>query len=373
MEWVVFLVLAALTVLVAALVFIFRSNSRDRDLALIALQQNMMKQMQEDGVSLRKEFSQSLHESMQNISTVLGGVSTQLNKRMEETNTTLGRTQNNVGDRLDNAAKVIHNLQNQLGTLEESSRRMLDIGQGLKNLENVLRNPKIRGNMGEFFLEDLLRQVLPTGSYGIQHSFRSGVTVDAVVYVGDNLLPIDSKFPVESFVRFLTIPDDEPDKKKKEYRAFIATIKHHANDIAKKYICPDENTFDFAFMYIPAENVYYETIIRNDGTINSDSLYSWLLQKKVIPVSPNSLYAYLQVILLGLKGMKIQESAKEILQGLDQLSGDLRRFQSDYSVLGKHIKNAGNTFEGGNKYLEKFQGRYDQLLQTKEYRGITKE
>ena len=164
--------------------------------------------------------------------------------------------------------------------------------------------------MGEFFLEDLLRQILPASAYSTQYAFKSGDVVDAVIRVGDPLVSVILKFPLETFVRLINTPDDNPEAKAREKRAFVQAIKKHADSIAKKYILlPQENTFDFALMYIPAGNVYYETIIRDDLMGGEGSLYAWLLQRKVIPVSPNSLYAYLQVIVMGLKGLRIQTPA----------------------------------------------------------------
>ena len=182
-----------------------------------------------------------------------------------------------------------------------------------------------------------------------------------MIRLGDALCPVDSKFPLESFVRLTKIPDADTETRAREKKVFVQAIKKHADSIAKKYILPQENTFDFAFMYIPAENVYYETIIRDDLMDGEGSLYEWLLKRRVIPVSPNSLYAYLQVIVMGLKGMRIQESAKQIMQGLGHLSNDLSRCRDDFGVLGKHIKNAANTYDGVGKRLEKFSDRYTLL------------
>jgi DNA recombination protein RmuC len=215
--------------------------------------------------------------------------------------------------------------------------------------------------MGEFFLEDLLRQILPPEHYRIQHSFKSGETVDCVIQLGESLVSVDSKFPLESFVRLVQLPEDQVEQKKREKRAFVTALKKHADAISKKYICPDEGTFDFALMYIPAENIYYETIIRDDLLSDEGSLYSYLLTRKVIPVSPNSLYAYLQVIVTGLKGMRVQEHAKQILADLKRIEGDMTKFREDYSVLGKHLKNATGSYEESSKRLDRFQGRFEKL------------
>jgi len=332
----------------------------------LLLQQQMQGQMQKEISLLREELSRSLLETSKASREQVSALTQQLNERMKETATTLQNTQSSVGQRLDNATQVVGELQRKLGNLEESSKKIYELGQGLSELKDILKNPKLRGNMGEFFLEDLLRQILPPDHYKIQHSFRSGETVDAVINLGNSLVSIDSKFPLETFVRLVQIGDDEPDRKKKEKKAFVSAIKKHAEAISKKYILPNEGTFDFALMYIPAENIYYETIIRDDLIDDEGSLYAHLLGKKVIPVSPNSLYAYLQVIVLGLRGLKIQESAKQILNDLARLSGDLGKFRDDYSILGKHLKNASGSYEEGTKRLEKFQQHYSSLTEGEE-------
>lgn len=308
----------------------------------------------------RRKNSDSALQALQSQIALL---SSQLNERMKETSTTLHSSQNSMGQRLDHATSVVALLERKLGQLEESSKKIYALGEGLQELRDVLKSPKLRGNTGEFFLEELLRQILPSEHYRIQHSFKSGQIVDAVILVGDHAVSLDSKFPLESFVRMVQMPEADVDGRKREKKAFIQAIKRHADSIAEKYILTDEGTFDFALMYIPAENVYYETIIRDENNGEESSLYAYLLQKRVIPVSPHSLYAYLQVITLGLRGMRVEEHARQITQNIQRLSSELHRFSSEYSVLGKHLKNAAGSFEEGHKRLDKFQGKLDSLTE----------
>jgi DNA recombination protein RmuC len=195
-------------------------------------------------------------------------------------------------------------------------------------------------------LERLLEDILPRQNYALQHHFRSGEAVDAVIRIGDYLVPIDSKFPLEDFQRVVAAEDE--DSRASLRRQFVRTVKKHI-DAVTKYIVPDEGTFDFALMYIPAENVYYETILR-DGAEGSE-LYSYALAKRVIPVSPNSFYAYLQVIILGLKGLHIEQTAGEILGQLGRLQGDLDDFQQEYDTLGGHIQRAANKYDDAGRKL----------------------
>lgn len=303
---------------------------------------------------LRKAPKQDT-SALQLLQSQVAQLSQQLNERMKETTGTLTSTQAAVGQRLDHATSVVALIERKLGALEESSRQIFALGEGLQELRDVLKSPKLRGNMGEFFLEDLLRQILPQEHFRIQHSFKSGEVVDAVIQLGESKVSVDSKFPLESFVRLSQLPESEPELRRREKKAFCAAIKRHADSIARKYIVPNEGTFDFALMYIPAENVYYECIIRDDT--EEDSLYSYLLSRKVIPVSPNSLYAYLQVIVLGLRGLRVETHARKIAEDLQRLHGELGRFREEYGVLGRHLRNAAGSFEEGNKRLEKFEGR----------------
>lgn len=354
--------LVALASFAAVLVLLKKLNApKEVDNTQLLLQQQMQAQMQQEIHALREEVARSLKDSTQTAGQQIATLAQQLNERMKETATTLQTTQSSVGQRLDNAAQVVGQLKQKLGQMEESSKKIYDLGQGLQELKDILKNPKLRGNMGEFFLEDLLRQILPTGHYAIQHCFKSGETVDCVIHLGDAMVSVDSKFPLESFVRLVQISDDQIDVKKREKRAFVTALKKHADAISKKYILPDEGTFDFALMYIPAENIYYETIIRDDLIDEEGSLYAYLMQRKVIPVSPNSLYAYLQVIVTGLKGMRVQEHAKAILADLKRIEGDMTKFRDDYNVLGKHLKNAAGSYDESNKRLDKFQGKFEKL------------
>jgi DNA recombination protein RmuC len=293
--------------------------------------------------------------ALQMLQSQVAQLSSQLNERMKETSSTLHASTAAVGQRLDHAAATVAQLERKLGAIEESGKRLHALGEGLQELRDVLKSPKLRGNMGEFFLEDLLRQILPGEHYDTQFAFRSGEAVDAVIRIGECLVCVDSKFPLESFVRLQQLPESDPEGKRRERKAFATAIKRHADSIAKKYILPDEGTYDFALMYIPAENVYYETILRDD--LGEESLHSYLLGRRVIPVSPTSLYAYLQVIVLGLRGLKVETHARKISQDLQRLSGDLARFHTEYAVLGKHLKNAGGSYDEGTRRLEKFEGR----------------
>ena len=253
----------------------------------------------------------------------------------------------------DSSRKSFERLAGNLGELAKATEQMMEVGKTISSLEDLLRPPKLRGGMGELLLGELLSQVLP-GNYELQYHFKSGATVDAVIRLGDAMVPVDSKFPLEAFRRLGEAEDEAAAKQ--ERKGFIKSVKARIDEIATKYILPDEGTYDFALMYIPAENVYYEAILKDE---ESAGLLPYALEKRVIPVSPNSFYAYLQVIIRGLKGMRIEERAGQILDYLSRLQGDEERFRSDFDTLGGHIENARKKYEEAERRLNRFE---DKLL-----------
>ncbi|MFC2060311.1 DNA recombination protein RmuC [Chloroflexota bacterium] len=264
-------------------------------------------------------------------------------QRWKEQGNTLSKI---VGERLDGTIQVFGEVQKGLGELTQRTREIQEIGKNISSLQEILQAPKFRGGLGELLLERLLADILPSHNYSLQYRFRSGEIVDAVILIGGNLVPIDSKFPLEDFERIVKA-ESEPERITLR-RQFNRTIKKHIDSVTK-YILPDENTFDFALMYIPAENIYYETILRAHE--EEGDIYAYSLKKKVIPVSPNSLYAYLQAIVLGLRGLHIEKTAREILGHLGRLQGDLTSFQNDYDVIGGHIRNAARKYEEAGRKL----------------------
>jgi DNA recombination protein RmuC len=211
--------------------------------------------------------------------------------------------------------------------------------------------PKLRGNLGEYLLEDLLKQVFPAQNYQMKYSFKNNTQVDAIIRLGDQIVPIDSKFPLESFQRL--VDAKEPEQKKTAKKEFIGSVKVRIDEIAGKYINPQEGTFEFALLYIPAENVFYETII-NDSLTNKDyEIFNYAIKRHVIPVSPNSFYAYLMAIAYGLKGFKIEQQTKTIIGELAQVQDKFSRFFVDFSLVGKHISNASQKYDETVKKAEK--------------------
>ncbi len=259
-----------------------------------------------------------------------------------------------MNTRLDNAAKVVGDLREKVGQIHE-------VGKAAAELVNIMRAPKLRGGMGELFLGDLLAQILPPEHYELQHRFKGGETVDAVIKIGARLVPVDAKFPYENFKRVLEAATESD--RVTARKQFLRDVKKHVDAIATKYILPDEGTYDFALMYVPAENVYYETIIKEEAAAADHQLLGYALQKRVIPVSPNSFYAYLQTILLGLKGMQVEARAQEILATLQRLRGDFDRLAENFRLVGKHLTNAGSAYSDTEKTLTKLDAKLGQIEQ----------
>jgi DNA recombination protein RmuC len=250
----------------------------------------------------------------------------------------------------DNAARVVGEMKQNLGELSKATQRV-SMSARTSQASRDLKGGKLRGVIGELFLGDLLAQILPVNHFTLQHRFKSGEAVDAAIKIGQHLVPVDSKFPLENFKRITEGRTDEERKAAK--KKFVVDVKKHMDAIADKYILPEEGTFPFALMYIPAENVYYETIIKDENVGEERSLSTYALGRKVIPVSPNSFYAYLQAIVLGLKGLQIEKSAQKIFNHLAQLRGDFERFSKEFEILGAHLNNARGKYDEAEKRLDR--------------------
>src|SRR5262245_37009623 len=284
-------------------------------------------------------------------------VTAEVNRRLQDGMALMQDAQKTMGQRLDEASRAVTEVHGQLGALGEATRRMEQVGRDIAGLEQILRAPKIRGAFGELLLERLLAEILPVEAYRLQHEFRSGDKVDAAIVVADRLVPVDSKFPLENFRRMLEESDEE--RRGQARRAFLRDVRGRIDEIAKKYIVPDEGTFEFALMYIPAENVYYEVILRDEA--GEEALLGYALARRVVPVSPNSFYAYLQVILLGLRGLRIEQNAREILGALGRLQADAARLREHFDTLGRHITNAKNKYDETTTSLARLEGKIEDV------------
>ena len=284
-------------------------------------------------------------------------ISAQVNDRLNQMNQSIQEANKIIGQNLGSATSAFGSVKEQLGKLEETNKQIIAISRDISSLQELLRAPKFRGAMGETLLENLLSQVLPKEHYQAQYRFKSTDAVDAVICLGERLVPVDAKFSLENFQKMQDASDEQT--KESLRKKFIQDVKNRINEIAAKYILPAENTYDFALMYIPAENVYYEVIIKED-------IFSYSMLKKVIPVSPNTFYAYLQVICMGLRGLKVEENAKMILKSLGALSIETDKFKEDFDTLGSHLLNASSKYADAEKRFDKVNKRLVDIRDTKQ-------
>lgn len=324
---------------------------REQESAFLLLQQQID--------SMRDQVSRSLEGSGQLVQQQLGSLSSHVSGQLSSVATQLSQQVGTGMGLLQKASQHfsdrVQEVQTRLAQLDESNKRILEIGKSLATLQEILRAPKLRGGIGEFMLGDLLAQIMPAEYFQLQYSFKSGERVDAILRLSQGLVPVDAKFPLENFQKSLMAQDES--SKKSSLKLFAADVKRHIEAIAHKYILPSEGTCDFALMYIPAENVYYEAFIKDEAWGEGKSLRELSFEKHVIPVSPNSFYAYLQTILLGLRGMKVEDSAREIIRHLTGLRGQLQRFQEEFRKLGKHLEQSKGSYDLAQRQLERFGDR----------------
>lgn len=240
--------------------------------------------------------------------------------------TSLSENTRSLNERLDNAAKIIGSVQKNLGEMSE-------VGRGIKTLQEFLQSPKLRGGLGEEVLKDMIGQTFPKNAFHLQYPFKSGMKVDAVLKTEAGLLCIDSKFPMENFN--LMVKGETESQRHKAKRDFTSDVKRHISDISRKYILPEEGTMDFALMYIPSEVVYYEIV-------NIPELSSFARANRVYPVSPNTLYAHLQVLLLSFEGKDLEQKSRQVFALLRAIQKDYSKVEDNLGVLQKHLNNAYN-------------------------------
>lgn len=266
-------------------------------------------------------FTRSLKEELENIRRSLDTTKTTVSSSLLDTT-------RDITNRLERASYVINELRKETGTFSE-------IGRSMKDLQEYLRSPKLRGNIGEAVLGDLISQIFPKNSYALQYVFKSGEKVDAIIKTDAGILPIDSKFPLENFQKIYSAENSEQTALYR--KAFVKDVRLHVKAINTKYINPSEDTLDFALMYIPSESVYYEIV-------QADNVMDYARNERVYPVSPSTLYAALQTILLSFEGKRIEARAQEIFTLLRSIQKDYLKVTDSFSTLGTHLTNAYNKY-----------------------------
>jgi len=293
-----------------------------------------------------------------------------LRRRPEKQNNSLLMIQQQIGDlrnvlsnglsesnkaiqtQFGQSTKIISNVVEKLTRLDETNRQVVSFADQLRNLQDILKNPKQRGVLGEYYLETVLKNVLPPGSYQMQYSFKDGTIVDAVVFIDKQIIPVDSKFSLENYNRLLET--NNPEERKKYESAFVADLKTRIDETAK-YIKPEENTMDFVFMFIPSEAVYYDLLINKVGAVTDDTnnLINYAGKKKVIVVSPTSFLAYLQTFLQGLRKQKISEQALGIIKEVERLGRHLGSYSEYMKKVGNHLTTTVSSYNKASKEFKK--------------------
>ena len=306
-------------------------------IGLLAALAVLARTLRRELAALRADTRAELAERSAELDRRLGGLNETLDRRLESTSST---------------TKEIHE---RLGKLGEATAQMNDRVRDLARLEQALRPPKARGGFGELLLGNLLRDRLPPDAFQLQYTFASGERVDAVIRV-ERLVPVDAKFPLDNFQRAFEAESD--DERLLHEKAFGRDLKGHIDTIAAKYVRPEEGTYDFALMYLPSEAVYYELVCGKTG-----ALYTYALERRVFPVSPTTLVAYLQVIALGLRGLQIEQHAQEVMAYVAELQRDFGRFRDDFELVGKHLGNAKTKYDDADKRLDRFDGKLERAAE----------
>jgi len=270
-----------------------------------------------------------LQQQINNISQVLDSKLSESNKSLQQ--------------QFSQSATIIRDVTEKLTRLDETNKQVVGFADQLKSLQDILKNPKQRGILGEYYLETVLKNVLPPSSFQMQYSFSNGEIVDAVVFVDKRIIPIDSKFSLDNYNRMIET-NDSAEKKRLE-TAFVNDLKLRIDETSK-YVRPEEKTMDFAFMFIPSEAVYYDLLINKVGVITEDTnnLIYYAGKKKVVVVSPTSFLAYLQTVLQGLRNQKISEQAQQIIKEVERLGKHLFVYSEHFNRLGQHLDTTVSSF-----------------------------
>jgi DNA recombination protein RmuC len=269
-----------------------------------------------------------------------------------------------IDTRMATGALATQSITDAIADVRRATETVAEQAKEFTALQDILRPPRPRGGVGEAMLEELLRQVLPPQAYATQHRFRSGMIVDAVVRAGGKLVCIDSKFPLSNYQRLCEATDAAG--RTAAEREFAADVDRHIRAIAGRYIVPDEETFDFAVMYVPAEGVYGEILRLSHRKM---PLFEAAIEARVVPMSPLTMYGYLQTVLFGLKCLRIEATAHEVLDYCGRLQQDIERFADEYDVLGRHLGNARLRYEEGTKRLARFRESMDRMIDLDEGDG----
>ena len=327
-----------------------RLNDKQANQSEVNLLKTDLVELNKSLMAMQAQFGENLSNLNQKVGENLTSLNEKVNEKLERNN---AQMQTSMTKQLSESAKIVDEVSKRLTKLDETNRRVVDVADELKTLQNVLQNPKQRGVFGEFYLESVLDNVLPPKNFQTQYRFKSGVIADAVIFLDRNkILPIDSKFSLENYNRMIQAED------KTERERLLNLVKQDLKgriDETSKYILPEEGTMDFAFMFIPSESLYYDLLINNVGNGGSsrDLIEYAFRDKRVIIVSPTSFMAYLQTVLQGLRSLQIEEQAKDIQIRVGKLGDHIRKFDDLMNKMGKSLSTTVNHYNNSYKELNK--------------------
>ncbi len=303
-----------------------------------------------------EQMNTNMHELSRTVDRKVGDLTKTVDTKIQESSKS---TQESMRVQLTESANLIREVTQGLTKLDETNRQVVSFADQLQNLQDILKNPKHRGILGEYYLETLLKNVLAPGQYQMQYEFQAPdekggkIIVDAVVFVKDKIIPVDSKFSLENYNKL--VEEKNPAEKEKLEKVFVNDLKERIKETSK-YIRPSENTMEFAFMFIPHEAIYYDLLVNKIGMVanETDNLIQRAASKyKVIIVSPTSFLAYLQTVLQGLKAMQIEETAKDIVKHVEQLGSHIKKYEEYHGKLGTTLATVVNHYNNSGKELKK--------------------
>jgi DNA recombination protein RmuC len=333
---------------IALVALMLRASSRRSEAQLSAVRQEMQSSL----ATQLQAVAGQLNHLMQSVTQQLGQVRQELQTGVASTGQLAADAQREVSQQLKSSTDALVQMSQKVGEMQQTSQ---DLSKATQTLQSVLGGAKTRGSLGEIALEGLLADALPQAAYATQYRFPStGAVVDAVVHHGDRLLCVDSKFPLEAYRRLTEEGDDAR-------RDFSIAVRKHADSIAEKYILPDEHTLDYALMFVPSESIFYELLMSTDA--RHGRLEEYCRGKHVLPVSPNSFFAFLGAVAVSLQGQKIEENARHLLAGLAGVTKQMENFTDIYERLGTHLRHAQQSYEDADSKLTRARNSLDQMSQ----------
>jgi DNA recombination protein RmuC len=341
----VWLVIGIVAIGVAA--WIMWSAGRRAEAQISATRQEMQASLATQSQSVTAQ----INNLMQSVTQQLGQVRQEMQTGIAGSGKLAADAQRGVSQQLQSATEAVRQISQQLGAVQKAGDDLTKVSQ---DMQQILGGVKSRGTLGEIGLERMLQDSLPQTSYETQYRFSTGDIVDAIVRSGNKIVSIDSKFPLDSYRRLIETGEDS----RKE---FAQAVRKHADAIAGKYILQAEHTLDIALMFVPSETVYYELLMTEDA--KNGRLDAYCRNKAVIPVSPNTLYAYLSAILMGLRGIQIEENARRLLGNLAGLKKQFDSFSGVFDKVGTHLRHAQQSYEEAESKLTRAQNSLEQMSQ----------